>query len=332
VSRVAAALIAVLVLGTGCGAPEPAERAEGAERAESGDAAPVSLRATLVLEPDRLAIGDVVTAEVVVVTPPGYRVLPIAPVKLPALWLLGARALPPQENGARWIHRTRFRVRPRALGEQVWPATSVTIERPDGTTETLEVAERRFEVASDPERFPGREEPFGLQEPSPPADASPGFGIGVATGLGVAALLALVGLALRRAPGPKPEDEGAAARPDPSLASWARERLDEAIASCEQDARVAAGAGSRVLRVYMSRRFGSETEAATTEELERAEPALAERALWPDFVRILHSFDDERFRPHAAQPPGDSSRMRIRNALAESQRLVDASTSRESRR
>jgi hypothetical protein len=74
----------------------------------------------------------------------------------------------------------------------------------------------------------------------------------------------------------------------------------------------------------MARRFGSETEAATTEELERRTPALAERTLWPDFVRILHSFDDERFRParDGARAQGGA---RIRSALEDSRRLIEAS-------
>jgi hypothetical protein len=107
------------------------------------------------------------------------------------------------------------------------------------------------------------------------------------------------------------------------------------VAALEADPRQAASAGAHLLRVYMARRFGSETEAATTEELERKTPALAERTLWPDFVRILHSFDDERFRPHAVALDSEASRRRsggsarIRGALEDSRRLVEASRPRE---
>jgi len=74
----------------------------------------------------------------------------------------------------------------------------------------------------------------------------------------------------------------------------------------------------------MARRFGSKTEAATTEELERHTPALAEQSPWPDFVRILHSFDAQRFRPTAKNSSG-AEEARVRSALEDSQRLIEAS-------
>ena len=54
------------------------------ERPDLDFSAPASLQATLVLEPDRLELGQVITAEVTVVTPPDHWVLPIPMSKLPA--------------------------------------------------------------------------------------------------------------------------------------------------------------------------------------------------------------------------------------------------------
>jgi hypothetical protein len=113
------------------------------------------------------------------------------------------------------------------------------------------------------------------------------------------------------------------------LWQWATDELDGALDALERDPRRAANVGARLLRVYMSRRFGSATQAATTLELERHAPSLAERSLWPDFLRILHNLDDVRFRPKAASHgPGAGSRAdsgRIRSALEDSRALVEAS-------
>jgi hypothetical protein len=268
------------------------------------------------------------------VTPPEHRVLPVERVDPPGLWLISMRSLPTRQAGARWLHRTQFRLRPRDVGTHLWPAMTVQIETPDGSTVSRNVEERSFEVRSVTPRFPGREEPFGLQQPAEAAPGSDRFLVGLLTGLGVASLGFGGWLAIRRSkvrPDASPEAAGsdAAGEPGASLWQWASDELGGALDALEFDPRSAANAGARLLRIYMSRRFGSNTQAATTRELERHEPSLAERSQWPDFLRILRNLDDVRFRPEAASsaPRGGSpaDHGRIRSALEDSRRLVEAS-------
>ncbi len=287
--------------------------------------APVAPRATLLLAPDVLKIGEIVTAEIAVVTPPESRVRPIPTQLIEGLALLGAQTLPPERHEYYWMHRTRYRVRPESVGEHVWPSLELEVERPDGTIERLELAARRFEVASVRGRFPDRDRPFGLEEPDAGAEGpgSGGLVAGVALGVLLSALVALGIWGVRAMATRRAESRVIPERPRAtSLFDWTERELAEALEVLEADPRRAASVGAHLLRVYMARRFGSETEAATTEELERRPPALAERTSWPDFVRILHSFDDERFRPAADGTPGGA---RIRSALEDSRRLIEAS-------
>lgn len=289
--------------------------------------APVTPHATLLLSPEVLHIGEIVTAEIAVVAPPETRLLAVPAQQIEGLALLGAQELPPEQDEHRWVHRTRYRMRPDAIGEHVWPSLELELERADGTIERLELAERRFEVASMRDRFPGRDQPFGLEEPEPvmTAPGSPGFVTGLALGVLLSALAAGFVWGVRAAATRRRQSRRIPVRtPGRSLFDWTEHELGEALDALEADPRQAASVGAHLLRVYVARRFGSETEAATTEELERRTPALAERSLWPDFVRILHSFDDERFRPEpeGARAPRDA---RIRSALEDSRRLIETS-------
>ncbi len=290
--------------------------------------APPALGVSLILEPDVLHIGEVVTAEISVLTPPDHRVLKVVPTKIPGLALLGIRTLEPERSAQRWLHRTRLRLRPETLGPHEWPAGFVEVEDAEGTIHRLTVPARPFEIASLQDRFAGRKEPFGLEEPAQgKADATGGFGRGVAVGVTLSLLAGLCTWGVRRRI-ERPAYRVAQRDEPPAvdLFDWTDGELREALEVLEADPRRAASAGAHLLRVYMARRFGSETEASTTEELEARTPALAERSLWPDFVRILHRFDDERFRPArvatlAARPESG----RVLAALEDTRRLVEAS-------
>lgn len=304
----------------------------GCREATTGEAADFAVstspQAMLVLEPDRLALGQVLTAEVVVVTPPEHRVLPIPMTKLPGLWLLGARALPPEPAPHRWVHRTQFRVRPRELGRFTWPTTEVVVEGPDGASRALAIEARGFEVVGQEATFPGRTQPFGLQQPVEASGSGVGFGLGFTLGFALAVVLAALALWLRgrRRSSRRPEAEEVAVE-TLDLQAWSRQELSDALAALESDPSRAASIGAHLLRAYVAKRYDSPTRAATTEELERHEPALAERRLWPELVRLLHHFDDVRFRPHR-QPEGarDAAvQQRIRAALEGTRALVESS-------
>lgn len=322
-TRLSRFLLCFLHLVTACslGGTEPP--ADGSE----GDfAAPTSLRATLVFEPNEIEIGQVMVAELAVVTPAGYSLQPVAPVELPGLWLLGVRALPIEGGDGRFTHRTEFRIRPRELGTHTWPAMTLHVEGPEAGVEILEIPARTFEVVSIADRFANRDEPFGLEEQPTPAPTA-GFGVGVLMGLALSGFVALVALAFRRrADGRRATQTESSARNQPprSLREWAEGEIQNALDLLDSDPPRAATMGARLLRVYMSRRFGGNPLAATTEELHEAEPALALRALWPEFVRILHNFDDARFRPQPERNPRADT-ARVRRALEDSLRLVATS-------
>ncbi len=286
-----------------------------------------SVRATLVFEPPVLHIGEIMTLELAVVTPPHHRVPAITPVTPPGLELLGARSLAPELGGNRWVYRTQLRVRAQAIGTYIWPPLDLTIERPDGSEEIVRVAQRRFEVRSVREDLEARTQPFGLQQaPVTSARSQGSFLTGLLFGLAAAAIALASWWVGRRLVARRPARHASPSqKPTIGLRDWTHHELDEALSILDADPRRAASAGAHLLRVYMSRRFGSETEASTTEELERHSPALAERSLWPDFIRILHSFDDERFRPHADPAHGSPNGGRIRSALEASRRLVEIS-------
>ena len=289
--------------------------------------APVTPHATLLLTPDILHIGEIVSAEVIVVTPSDSRVRSVPPQQIEGLSLLGAQTLPPERHPHHWTHRSRYRLRADRIGKHVWPALELEVERPDGTVERLELAERRFEIASVRDLFPDRDQPFGLEELEPEAEGatSTGFVAGLALGVLLSALVVLGVFGIRAVLARRAESREIPEHPPPvSLFEWTECELAEALELLEADPGQAASVGAHLLRVYMARRFGSETEAATTEELERRTPALAERSLWPDFLRLLHSFDDQRFRS-PRQGAGALEDARIRSALEDSRRLIEAS-------
>ncbi|MEE8581852.1 MAG: hypothetical protein V3T33_09710, partial [Myxococcota bacterium] len=135
------------------------------EDVANSPSAPVSPRATLVLEPSVLRLGELADLEIIVVTPPEHRVLPISPPEIPGLWVVDREDLPTHFGASRWVHRTRLRVRARELGLHHWPTSSVLIETSDGKRSTLELGARDIEVVSTLSNFPERITPFGLRSP-----------------------------------------------------------------------------------------------------------------------------------------------------------------------
>ena len=290
--------------------------------------APVASRATLLLAPDLLHVGEIVTAEIVVVTPPESQVrnIPLQPVE--GLALIDTQTLPSERSEHHWKHRLRLRFRADAVGAHVWPGLELEVQHPDGSLQPVALAERRFEVASMRGLFPERDQPFGLEEPAAEDNAASfgGFVAGLALGVLLAALLALGAIAIRTLLRRRrlrrhriPESQ-----PTIGLFEWTEREIADALELVATHPRQSASRGARLLRIYMARRFGSDTEASTTEELERRTPALAEQRLWPDFVRILHGFDDERFRP-PDEGPGAQGSARTRSALEATRQLIGAS-------
>ena len=75
----AALAVALWLVGAGCAeAPDPARRA-----------APTASRATFVLEPPRLGLGEVAVLELAVITPPDHRPRAYSPPEsVPGFWIL----------------------------------------------------------------------------------------------------------------------------------------------------------------------------------------------------------------------------------------------------
>ena len=81
----AAALLAAFGLAWSLACGETNERGEGDAEAPG---APATLRGGVVIEPDRLAIGQTATVEIAVVTPPEHRVRPVAAPGPRLIWLV----------------------------------------------------------------------------------------------------------------------------------------------------------------------------------------------------------------------------------------------------
>ena len=170
------------------------------EPSDARYAASPTPRATLVLEPPRIGVGQVAELELAVVTPPGHTPRPFSPPsELPGLWLLGADRLPVEKQATRWVHRTRLRVRARASGRFVWPASTLEVEAPDGSVSALAIAEVPIEVVSILSDYPDRFTTFGVRRPPPAARRSGSvWGPAAAGALAALAGVGLVALARRR--------------------------------------------------------------------------------------------------------------------------------------
>jgi len=288
-------------------------------------AAPASARASLLLEPQRIGIGQVGEVELVIVTAPNHTPRPWSPPsEVEGVWLLGSEALPAEKSAARWVHRTRFRLRPRQVGGFVWPGGSLPVEAPDGSTELVEWEELAVEVPSLIPEYPGRTTPFGARPVAPIAAAAPVWGPAAAGALFTLACVGLVALARRR------RRAGAAAAPPAGpaqTAPWQRARaeFDTADAQTEERPFDAAHTTARALRRYMESRFGAAAAGRTTEELSRATPPFAVTSRWPAFVSILEGLDAFRFRPDSEPAARASAHARAAELLDEARRFVEAS-------
>ena len=310
---------AALALGVACG-DEPAP-----------PAAPTAPRATLVLEPAEVGIGGVAQVELAVVTPPDHHARPFeTPPEVPGFWLLDAEALPVEKHAGRWVHRTRIRIRAREIGRFVWPEGSVAIESPDGELATLPVGTLPLEVSSVRPELPDRLTPFGARSLPKPGAGAGRWGAGAAGAALTLACVALVALArrgLRRRPRPEP-------RPlPPSEAPWLRatRELRRAGASIAGDPLAAAHLVAVALRRYMAGRFGADTVARTTEELDTTAPPFAATSRWPAFLSILRGLDEFRFHPEGETDAGAAVSARVEALLAEAAALVEDTIPPEAR-
>jgi len=314
-------VLAGLIAWLACDAPDESPR----------DAAPISPRATLHIEPTSLPIGEVTTIEVVVVTPPDHRVLPYAPPSPPGLWLLDAEPLDPEREAQRWVHRTLLRVRPRELGRHTWPASRVVVETDDGSRQALGLPERSLEVVSVAPAFAGRSEPFGLQR-LPTEGPRAGFWLGAGAGTLAGALATASLLAFRRRRGAGDASHARDPKPtDDALWQWAERELGAATAQLPADPRSAANFAATTLRRYAAARFRVDIESASTEEIALQVPPLRMRSTWPQLVAVLRRLDAERFRPSSAARERDAAEQ-TRRLGEEVRAFVEATRPREPRR
>ncbi len=304
----------------------------GAQPAPTGGVAPpVSSQGLLSIEPPRLAIGEVTTAERVIVTPPGDSVVPAPPPDVPGVWVLDAEPLPVEKEPTRWVHRTRFRLRARALGLFVWPTQRVEVERPDGSRTGVTVEGRPIEVVSVLSHFPDRVTPFGLREPD--EETAPGRRGGLLPGaaLGAAAVLgALAGRALWRrrrarvtAPPTAAREATAPGRREETLGALRAARL-----LLERDPRSGADAAARALRHFAAAWFGLDAESRTVEELAGLTPRPGPLPRWSDCLALLGTLDALRFRPEAGALPADP---RLGETLGAAESLLGSPPAPESR-
>jgi hypothetical protein len=267
-------------------------------------ATPATPRATAVLEPPRIRIGDRAALEVAVITPPDYRSLPIAPPEeVAGFEILGAEALPVEREPARWVHRTRVHLRARDVGSFAWPEGSVQITSPDGAPSRLPLAAVPLEVVSVLPEVPERTAPFGARPAPPRGRAKVALSAAALGSLLTLTAVGLVALARRRTGTRAPAESPPAAPAEPPWTA-ALGDLDRARTALATDPPAAANATAAALRRYMARRFGAAAETRTTEELEIATPPFAATSRWPVFVSLLRELDALRFPPpeRGAQP------------------------------
>jgi hypothetical protein len=309
--RVRVALVTLALASFACGGePEP-----------SGP--PVAIHGAIVIEPSELVVGDLVTVDLVVVTPPDHRVRPIdVSESSDALWLLDAETLPVRRTGERWAHVTRVRARVKALpGEYVWPDQAVEVEGPDGDVETLTLEAHPFTVSSVAASMPDRREPFGLRAPD---RETGGLGrLGAALLGSVATLLVLgAGALARRARAARRAH--AEAEPADATPAWvaADAELTAALAQVEGEPDAAADRAALALRRYVHRRARRPLETRTTEEIAAQRPPGRLRSRWPELVELLRRLDALRFPGDLAREGG---RAALRDTLDDARRFVSDS-------
>jgi len=303
--RAAAALCAALALA--CSAeeappgPEAAEPLAPALVTSAPAVPPASLRATVVLEPPRIEIGDLFTVEVAVVTPPGHRVAPApVPKAIPGLSILDASVPSVDHEPGRWVHHQRFRARASATGPLRWPALELGVEAPDGTRLLVIAAERPFEVVSLLAEHPERRGPFSLFR-MPRLDDEPSRGPWLPALLGSLATLA----ALALISGVRRVRRRAALASGPAEAALHDEAAAAALLAVLQRAEAeahdpvhAADLASEALRGWAAERFRAPRLcSATTEELTRETSPFLLSTRYAALLAVLQAFDALRFPP-----------------------------------
>jgi hypothetical protein len=293
--------------------------------ADPGPATPTLPRAAVVLEPTRIGVADVATLEIAIATPPGHAPRPLALPEAPAgLWILGAEALPVEREAARWLHRTRVRVRAREPGRVTWPEGFALIETPSGAVERLATPPLGIDVVSILPEFPDRLVPFGVREP--PADAARGSSALVGAALGASAVLAWLAAARIRSRHRARLAAAAAVSALPPIdppVEAARAALRQARELAAREPFEAGDLAARALRRYASGRFGVGAHARTCEELAAVAAPLAATTRWPLLVESLRALDGQRFRPRGDPEVRAALAESLPGALALAERFVD---------
>ncbi len=274
-------------------------------------AAPAKARAMLVLEPTLLAVGQMADLELAVVTRPGYSVRPQdLPGKIPGFWLVEREAQAIVKEPARWVHRTRLRLRAVEVGRFEFPGGSVEVEPIERTGVEVESAEGGsallhykglpLEVTSTLAAHPTQRSPYGIR--TLPLTATRTRGTLTAFAAGAILALASVGMLLlvrRRlaADGAARTSEGVVRPPAWELA---HEQLAAAQAALAHDPRHGLDLAAVALRGYAVRRFGGDATVRTTAELTNAKPPFTMTTRWRGFVELLSDLDAARFPPSLA--------------------------------
>jgi len=295
------------------------------EQPASTERAPISPHAAWLLEPPQLGVGQITNLELAVVTPPGYTVEPYRPPPVPpGLELLASETLDVERQGARWIHRTRLRLRATATGARVWPAGAVGVEGPGGDAAELPLPEHPIEIVSVLPEYPDRVTPFGARAPVlAEGRATPFWApalFGAATAL---ASVALVALARRR----RRADARAAAVAEtpagPSAGERARSQLDVVRSRSEAAPFDAAHELSLALRRFVDARFGADTAGRCIEELREGAAPFTARSRWPALLEILSGLDELRFRPDSDAAARDALAARLAGLIERADRFVE---------
>jgi hypothetical protein len=307
--RVAGALLAAVLL-LGC-------RPAGHGAAPPGGVAPVTPRGTVILEPPRIEVGDTAELVLAAVTPPGWRAAPLPPLEAPeGLAILEVGPMRVEQEGPRWIHEARVRVRALRTGALTWPGLEVRFTRPDGSESSVPLPPRPVEVtALLPES--GRPQSFfSYRIPDLARGRSPGWRLGL---LVLAAAVAVVLFTAARrlgVAGPRP----AAPAPPARVGDWneLQAAIDAAGDLAARDPLGAADLLSTAMRAHLAQRFGAPTRTATTEELAAEHPPFALTTRWTRLVAFLGRLDELRFTP----PEAGAGPRPIQRALAEARSLA----------
>lgn len=320
--RAAQLLLALLALGCGTGEEPPAAEAAlpppPAKTARAPEPAPVTLRATVVLEPPRIEVGDLFSVEVAVVTPPGHRVAPAqVPKAVPGLVIVDAERPSVEQEPGRWVHHQRFRARARSTGPFRWPALELGVEAPDGSRQSVTAPERPFEVVSLLEEQPERRSPFSFRSPRLAHDAGRSPWLPALLGsLFTLAALGLVAVVRRVRSG----GEAPASHPPEAAERAEVAGLLAALhaAEAEADPVRAADLASEALRAWAAERFRAPLlRWATTEELAARPPPFLLTTRYAALVAALEALDAVRFPPRA-----EDAALELGKALARARAFV----------